>query len=295
MKTFTKVMLSLAGIFATAGVVCMLIAFIMGFSAKDFAKMLEDGNFSIQIEDGELQIFGLNDSLILEIEDAFEENENSDFDADGDVEGSVSSTETAEGKTTTYEVEEVCKSMDIEFGAGVFEVYYADVENIVVKGTNVDELSVKVKNETLKIGFAGDMDADIDIDTVEDRRLVVIIPTGTQFEAVDMEIGASQAEIREINAEELNITVGAGQANVDQISVSKLDIEVGLGQVNIALNGVQEDYNYNIECGMGSVTVGTVSYGGFAAEQSVTNEGATKDINVECGMGEVIIQFKNII
>lgn len=295
MKTFTKVMLSLAGIFAVAGVVCMIIASVMGFSANDLEQMVKDGKFSIRVEDGELQIFGINDSLILEIEDAFEENENSDFGEDNDVEGSVSSTETEEGTTTTYEIEDACNSLDVEFGAGVLEVYYADIENIVVKGTNVDELSVKVKNETLKIGFAGDMDVDIDMDNVEDRRLVVIVPVGTQFKEVEMEIGASQAEIKDINAEELNITVGAGQANVDQVSVSKLDIEVGLGQVNIALNGVQEDYNYAIECGIGSVTVGTVSYGGFAAEQSVTNEGATKDINVECGMGEVIIQFKNII
>lgn len=292
MKTFTKVMLALAGIFATVGVVCIIIAFMMGFSTNDLAQMVKDGNFSIQIEDGELKVFGLNDSLILEIEDAFEKNENSYFDEDGDVKDSISSTETENG-TTIYEIEEACTSLDIEFAAGIFEIYYTDVENIVVEGTDVDELFVQVRNNTLEIGAIAEV--NVDIDGVEDRKLVVKIPTGTQFKSVDMEIGASQADIRDLNTEELEIAVGAGQANVDQVSVSKLDVEVGVGEVNIALNDVQEDYNYNIECGLGSVTVGTVSYGGFAAEQSVTNPGATKEINVECGMGEVTIQFKNII
>lgn len=292
MKTFTKVMLALAGIFATAGVVCIIIAFIMGFSTNDLAQMVKDGNFSIQIEDGELKVFGLNDSLILEIEDAFEKNENSYFDEDGDVKDSISSTETENG-TTIYEIEEACTSLDIEFAAGIFEIYYTDVENIVVEGTDVDELFVQVRNNTLEIGAIAEV--NVDIDGVEDRKLVVKIPTETQFKSVDMEIGASQADIRDLNTEELEIAVGAGQANVDQVSVSKLDVEVGVGEVNIALNDVQEDYNYNIECGIGSVTVGTVSYGGFAAEKRVTNPGAAKEINVECGMGEVTIQFKNII
>lgn len=313
MKNFTKVMLILAGVFATAGVACMIIAFVMGFTTNDFVKMFEDGDFSIQIQDGEIKIFGLNESLILEMEDdAFEKNENSTLNKGEDIEGIVSETETREGTTTTYEIEEVCNSMDIEFGAGVFEVYYTDVENIVVEGTDVDEISVQVRNNTLEIRLVAEV--NVDMDRVEGRKLVVQIPKGTQFETVDIEIGASQADIRDILAKDISITIGAGQANVtgltanqmelevgaglavvDQIDVRKLDVEAGLGEVNIVMNGVQEDYNYNIECGIGSVTVGNMSYGGFAAEKNVINPGATKEIDVECGMGEVTIQFKNII
>lgn len=284
MKTFTKVMLFLAGIFATIGVVCMVVAFCMGFSANDFVKMLQDGDFSIRIEDGEVQIFGINDSLILEVGDGFEKNE---------VDGMDPSTETEEGATSIYEIEEVCQNMDIEFGAGILEVYYEDVEHIVVKATNVEDISVGVKNETLKIGFSGN--ADIDVDEAEDRRLVVIIPFQMQFEMVDMEIGASKAYIGGLIADEVSISVGAGQATVEQLSVNKLDVEAGLGEVNISLNGAQEEYNYEVECGIGSVKVGEATYGGFAAEQSVTHDGAVKEIKVECGVGAVTILFQDII
>jgi len=282
MKTFTKVMLSLAGVFAIIGVGCMLVAFCMGFSTDDFVKMFQDGDFSIQIEDGELKVFGLEDSLIIE-QDLFEKDE---FD------GMDPSTE-SDDETDIYEIEEVCQNMDLEFGAGVLEIYYDDVEHIVVKATDLADISVAAKNGTLKIGFIGE--ANIDIDDAESRKLEVIIPSEMQFKEVDMEIGASQALIKDLIADEMSVSVGAGQATFEQLSVNQLDVEAGMGQVSISLNAPQEEFNYYVECGIGSVKIGDATYGGLAAEDSVRREGATKEINVECGIGEVTILFKNII
>ena len=138
-----------------------------------------------------------------------------------------------------------------------------------------------------------------------------MIPQEMQFEDVELEIGASKADIKDLLADKLSITVGAGQADISkitakklelevgagqatavQLEIEKLDVEAGIGQVNIALNGVQEDYNYNVECGIGNVVVGKASYGGLGAEQNVKNDGASKEINVECGIGEVRIKFQ---
>lgn len=278
MKTFTKVMLSIAGIFAVVGVICTLAAFAMGFSSSDIMKLIQNGNFSIRFEDGKVNVFGYE-------ADVFEKNE---------IENLIDpSTEVADGETNIYEIKENCLNLDIEFGAGVLDVHYADVDHIVVKATNVEDISVGVKNDTLVIGFDGD--TDIDIDEAEDRKLEVIIPSKMPFDMVDMEIGASQAEIKGLIADEVSISVGAGQANVEQLSVNKLDVEAGLGEVNISVIGAQEEYNYEVECGIGSVKVGEATYGGFAAEQSVTHDGAIKEIKVECGVGAVTILFQDII
>lgn len=270
MKKFTKVMLILAGVFASVGVICMVVAFCMGLTTNHFMKMIRDGRFSFDA--GDLHI---------------------SFDGDwkDNFEGESLGTESADEESVDGEIREVCANIDLEFGAGILNIYYADVEYIQVKQTNIPDLKVHVKNDTLVI--SEDSDIHIGFDGEEDRSLTILIPQDMQFEDVELEIGASKADIKNIHAEELSITVGAGQATAVDLNVEKLDVKAGVGQVNIALNGVQNEYNYNIECGIGNVVVGDSSYGGLGAEQNVKNEGATKEINVECGIGEVKIQFED--
>jgi len=288
MKKFTKVMLIIAGVFATIGVICMVVAFAMGLTTDHFIKLIQDGHFSF--DEGDLHI-------------SFEDDWNDDF------EGETIGTEEMDVEDGAGEIRESCENIDLEFGAGVLEICYADVEYIQVKQTNIPKLKVGVKNGTLVIRDGSDI--HVDLDDVEDRSLTILIPQDMKFKEVELEIGASKADIKNILAENLSITVGAGQADISkitakhfelevgagqatavQLEVEKLDVEAGVGQVNIALNGVQEDYNYKVECGIGNVVVGKASYGGLGAEQNVKNDGATKEISVECGIGEVKIKFQ---
>jgi len=283
MKTFTKIMLIIAGIFASVGVICMVVAFAMGLTSEHLVDMVQDGRFSF--DEGDLHI-SFGDDTDIDIESNSEMKDES-----------------------IYTIKESCHSMDIEFGAGILDIYYDDVEYIQVKQTNIENLKVQVKNEKLYIREESDI--HIDLDDIEDRSLTILIPKNMKFEEVELEIGASKADIKDIISKDISITVGAGQADVSkltakefdlevgagqatavQLDVEKLNVEAGMGQVNIALNGVQEEYNYNVECGIGNVTVGSASYGGLGAEQSIKHEGATKEINVECGIGEVKIKFK---
>jgi len=283
MKTFTKIMLIIAGVFASVGVICMVVAFAMGLTSEHLVDMVQDGRFSF--DEGDLHI-SFGDDTDIDIESNSEMKDES-----------------------IYTIKESCHSMDIEFGAGILDIYYDDVEYIQVKQTNIENLKVQVKNEKLYIREESDI--HIDLDDIEDRSLTILIPKNMKFEEVELEIGASKADIKDIISKDISITVGAGQADVSkltakefdlevgagqatavQLDVEKLNVEAGMGQVNIALNGVQEEYNYNVECGIGNVTVGSASYGGLGAEQSIKHEGATKEINVECGIGEVKIKFK---
>jgi len=283
MKTFTKIMLIIAGVFASVGVICMVVAFAMGLTSEHLVDMVQDGRFSF--DEGDLHI-SFGDDTDIDIESNSEMKDES-----------------------IYTIKESCHSMDIEFGAGILDIYYDDVEYIQVKQTNIENLKVQVKNEKLYIREESDI--HIDLDDIEDRSLTILIPKNMKFEEVELEIGASKADIKDIISKDISITVGAGQADVSkltakefdlevgagqatavQLDVEKLNVEAGMGQVNIALNGVQEEYNYNVECGIGNVTVGSASYGGLGAEQSIKHEGAIKEINVECGIGEVKIKFK---
>ncbi len=290
MKKFTRVMLILSGVLATIGLVCMLVAFGMGLTTDTLGRIFRDGRFSF--DSGDLKIsFG----------------EDTEEDLSGDFESGITITEGTTGEVT-YHVEELCQNVDIEFGAGLLTVYYADVENIQITKKNIPNLKVKVKNGKLVIREENEI--NVDLDDIEDRSLCIILPSNTEFEEVDLEIGASKADIHDILAKEISINVGAGeaeishvttgtfdlevgagQATVAQLTVDKLNVEAGIGQATIAVNGVEEEYNYAVECGIGRVEIGSYSYGGLGAMKSVYNHELTKEINAECGIGEIIVKF----
>lgn len=239
MKTFTKVILILAGVLSAAGVICMVIAFAMGFSKTHLWGMVEDGQFSF--DSGDLQI---------------------PLDKDA---------------TSEMKISDSCDSMEIEFGAGYLEIYYDDVEEIQIKNTNIPNLKAEIEKNTLVIKEkSSKSNLGVTINSDNERKLEIILPKDKQFQKVEIE-------------------VGAGQAEVSGLMTKSLEVEVGAGQVNIDMIGEQTDYNYEIESGVGTVIVGEMSFGGLGAEQNVRNEGATKEIKVECGVGEVRINFVDFI
>lgn len=284
MKKFTKIMLIIAGTIAAIGLVCVVAAFAMGLKTSTLLRVIQNGYFSFDEEDLNFNI----DSI-----------------------GDIFNTENGSGNNSNYEVKENFKDLDVEFGAGVLEVRYADVPNVQVEENGIKNLKVDVRENTLVIRDNTNIDININVDDLEDRSLVILIPNGMQFREVDMEIGASKADITDILADEISITVGAGKADISgitarqfelevgageatvaQISVDELDVNAGIGEVNITLNGVQEDYNYSVECGIGTVVVGENSYSGLGAEKNVKYDGATKRIEVECGIGAVNVKFQ---
>ena len=67
--------------------------------------------------------------------------------------------------------------------------------------------------------------------------------------------------------------------------------ECGLGELDLTLTGTQEDYNYDLECGVGNLDVGSDSYSGLGREKSISNKGADRKLNLECGMGNISVDF----
>ena len=57
------------------------------------------------------------------------------------------------------------------------------------------------------------------------------------------------------------------------------------------MTGAQEDYNYDLECGVGNLDVGSDSYSGLGRENHISNTGADRKLELECGMGNVSVSF----
>ena len=58
----------------------------------------------------------------------------------------------------------------------------------------------------------------------------------------------------------------------------------------MTMSGEKEDYNYELEVGMGTVAIGGSEFGGMAIEKTIENS-ASKNMDIECGMGSVEIYF----
>ena len=91
-------------------------------------------------------------------------------------------------------------------------------------------------------------------------------------------------------ARQLDGEVGVGQLYLEGNVTEHGDIQCSMGSVEMYLEMGEEDYNYAVECGMGSVEIGGRAYSGLAREQYVDN-GAARQIDVDCAMGSVEIYF----
>ena len=190
-------------------------------------------------------------------------------------------------KDHNYSKHEDHYDLDIEFLAGKLNIMYDDVDSIEVKQEGMENFSSKIDGHTLKIrggkkgitkGYSG--------------YITIVIPEGYVFENVDMEIGAGQAEINDLCAESLDIEVGAGQAELINLDVQYFSATAGAGQIIAELVGNEEDYNYDVECGIGEIKIGKNSYGGFGRDTHIENPEAKREMDIECGVGQIAIEFQ---
>lgn len=135
------------------------------------------------------------------------------------------------------------------------------------------------------------------------------VPKGYEFNRAEMEFGATDFQADFLYAQELDLDTGVGTVTIRDGRIGKLktrggvgeldfqgeitgdtSIKNGVGDMNFVLTGFPKDYNYKIECGIGSVTVDGSSYSGLAAAKRIDNQ-AGRWMDIKCGVGEISIRF----
>ena len=276
LKLFIKIMLGITGFFFSVALICLVIALAMGVRATDVMHMVQNGVFSYTPEDG----------FFIEILDESDE----DWDED----------------ETEKEISHICTVLNVKLGAGEVDIYYDDVPNVLIKQENIPGFVINSSESDKSLEVKGDVDV---IDNTN-ASLTIILPREVKMDEVYLEIGACKIDVSDIVAEEFTLIVGAGLATVSDVSASKFDVEVGAGEavvenlsvqelnvdagvgsVDIEINGAETDYNYDVTCGIGEVTIGDHSYGGMGTTQNIKYEGAENHIKIDCGIGEVNMHF----
>lgn len=190
-------------------------------------------------------------------------------------------------------------------GNGITVKTEAKVYLYLPKGTNPEYMDIEIGAGSMdSVGLqAREMDIEVGAGACN-------IDSLTAADSIGMSVGAGRITLGALSAGELDLDVGAGELHIDGAQVERetdlelgmgkaelngqfsgnMDIDCGMGDVELRLDDAEEDHNYEIECSMGNVRVGSRSYTGLADEVNISN-GSRSTYKIECSMGNVHVDF----
>lgn len=112
-----------------------------------------------------------------------------------------------------------------------------------------------------------------------------------QAEKLSVSVGAGEIILKEAQLKDVDVEVGAGNCEIEGTITGNVDAECAMGNLTFELTCKEKDFNYDLQCVTGNITVGDKEYSGLAQEQNINNN-AAKTIEVECAMGNVEIMFE---
>ena len=284
MKKFMKGAAITGGIFFLIGLVVLLIG-IGGGGIKD-----------------------MREKSMAELERVMEKFENIEF-IDGiniTFEGTNIFDENIESYTDgTYEFEDcLASNLEILVGAGDLKIKYHNEENVTLEVSDEDKMQCYVEGDTLKIR------GGLITGTGSSSTMIVYFPENKNFNNVAIDVGAGNIEIEKVTGSDTDINVAMGQVVISEMETDSLNIEVGMGnaevkgninyeaivdcgmgQVVMELEGEGKDFNYNLDCGLGSLSVEGVYHIAGIGDSYVNND-ASMEMDISVGMGTVMVSFE---
>jgi len=125
-----------------------------------------------------------------------------------------------------------------------------------------------------------------------EAKIVLEVPRGTVFDETQMVIGVGKIELSDFQSKNLSIDCGVGAAYLEGRITGDCNLNCGVGEIKMKLSGNEEDYDYEVDCGIGEVRIGDRSYTALG-HSSAQNNHADNNMNIECGVGSVKVTFVN--
>lgn len=309
MKKFTKIMLG-------GGLACTLIGCLIIFTAvlsggrEKVSQLIYDGAFTVNIGRATFPFWSGNVSF---------------FDWDDHDWNHTYNKEDEEFANQSKSVKDVT-DMKIEIGGGKLTIKkdeaYTEYE-VKIKGTNRYQTSIK--NGCLTI------EPIESIQYINNKTAITIyMPADAKINSLELCLGGGVADLRDITSDFIDIDLGAGSLEVDGISGSKFSCEMGAGElmvknadvnelemevamgkasfqgvikeaadvkcsmgvIDLKIDGKYEDFNYDLDCAMGTLSLEGSNFAAGMGTEKVINNGVNKEIDVECDMGTVNVSFR---
>lgn len=222
------------------------------------------------------------------------------------------------GEKKTYDITSDIHSLEVEINAAEFTIVEGDKFSAE---SNLKNLSVTEENGVLRI-----VDKTKISGNYANATLKLCIPKNTTFEKADIKTGASKLNADYFSANTLKLKTGAGRVAFDYLEVltdisvkggageivvkdgslnnlaldlgvgkleltSKLlgnsNLKFGVGQSDITLLGGKDDYKFNVENGVGNITIDGASSAFYANSGNGENK-----VNIKGGVGTTNISFQ---
>lgn len=219
------------------------------------------------------------------------------------------------------------KNLDIEMGGCILKIAASGDDSFYIEAEKVYKFQGFVKNGALYIRSSNGSKT---WDKLGSCVITVYVPADFQFDTVDirigagalesadlrvkgrtsMEVGGGQITVDSLWSNELELEVGAGEIDLKQMTVegkcsvevgmgnfkgtgsllADADIECAMGNVSLNLEGGEKNYNYRLDCAMGSISLAGTKYSGLGDEKKISN-GADRTLDIACAMGNVTVSF----
>lgn len=117
--------------------------------------------------------------------------------------------------------------------------------------------------------------------------------TGIYAKTMDLSTEVGIIEVRNSKADGLDASADVGSVFYEGVVERNVEGDCGVGELEFHLQGKEEEFNYSLETGIGSVQIGDSQFGGLGMEQQIDNrgQGAAKHMELEVGTGTIAVSF----
>lgn len=191
------------------------------------------------------------------------------------VELQILTTEDNDGITVKFDDEKFASKVNC----------YKEGSELIVKSNSKIEINDVAETIWIYIpeNSLRNVDIDVQAGTIYIENLIA--------NSLDVNVEAGEAVIQQFKVQEAEFECGAGRIEAFGNVERDLDASCGAGEILLSLNGKKEDYNYEVECGIGEVLIGDESHSGIGTTDRHSH-GASKEMNIECGIGSVTVEFE---
>lgn len=289
MKKFTKLCLMVSLVCVCIAALCFGAGIAMGSGMKDVANMADNGELNI----GNWHIGDSQFYWGPKEEDSVGQ----------EVEGRVN--------VSFPEMEVENLNVDVKYG----EVHFVDSDSDEIK-VNIDapkrnSYECKNDNGTLKLK---DKTSSFKwhIRNKDNVTVTIEIPKGKEFkeaklitnagtidiehmlvakEEISIDVGAGEVTAEEFATKDLEVDCGVGEAMLKGVVEENVSADCGVGEITLILQGKEEDYDYDISCGVGTVNINGTSYSSLSTDEEINNQAGRK-ISLDCGVGEIDVKVE---
>lgn len=266
MKKSTRILLILSLVFAVCGAAFGIVSACAGFQTADFQEAYKNG---------ELQI-ALPKRWKEDIHRAVGQVQSSDMDF----------------SSSYTEVD----TLELDVVAADCAIIPTESEEWHVSGYGLPaSFFCRQDGNTLEIGSKKGFGLSI-LESIfpvwQDAKLEIKIPAHQIVEKIKIDSGVGNLEMTDgmIRCEEMEIDSGVGDSTIRADITDRLEIDGGVGNLDITLIGEEEDFDYDIDGGVGTVQIGQDMYYEMGSDTKLDND-AEKEIRIDSGVGDVTVRF----